>query len=67
MRKQRTNRHLVAYCENSEKKRQNFAGFPSNFRICWLFFWNFMAKIKKFKKKKKDVFFCFPLKARGDV
>ena len=53
------NRHLVAYFEKPEKKRQNFAGFPSIFRIFWLFVLHFRAKMKKIKKKKKRRVFLF--------
>ena len=41
------------------KKRQNFAGFSSIFRLFLLLFWHPTAKMKKFKKNKKRRVFSF--------
>ena len=49
------------------KKRQNFAGFPSIFRILLPFLWNFRAKTKTIKKKQKRRVFVFSLRLGGGV
>ena len=67
MRKKRKNRHLVAYFEKSEKKRQNFAGFPSIFRFFGFVFCILGQKWKNLRKKKRRVFFVFPLRLGGGV
>jgi hypothetical protein len=57
----RKNRHLVTYCEKSEKNVKILQVFPQFFE----FFGILGQKRKHLRKNKKDVFFRFPLKARG--